>query len=178
MKTCNFNLLKSVKSFFEKHFQPTREYSITSIKVCHLIRKMDFPHKGQRKMMEIKEEVKKTVLGAVVDQTSIEQSAEQFSTKDGDTIRYHLNKLDRNTISGFFTPLFQQCAELLKSKKKIKSPLVLAVDTMDIRYYGKKRDEYIHQYKKKRMVLSLHHGVNSQIPLWFPSFGCISRFNI
>ncbi|UJG42406.1 MAG: transposase [Candidatus Heimdallarchaeum endolithica] len=149
MKHCNFNLLKSVKSFLEKRFQPTREDRKTSIKVCHWIRKMDFPHKGQRKRGETKEEVKKTVLGAVVEQTSIEQSAEQFSTKDGDTIRYHLNKLDINSISEVFISSFQQCGELLKRKKKIKSPLILAVDTMDIRYYGKRRDEYIHQYKNE-----------------------------
>ncbi|UJG44373.1 MAG: hypothetical protein K9W46_04135 [Candidatus Heimdallarchaeum endolithica] len=149
MKHCNFNLLKSVKSFLEKRFQPTREDRKTSIKVCHWIRKMDFPHKGQRKRGETKEEVKKTVLGAVVEQTSIEQSAEQFSTKDGDTIRYHLNKLDINRISEVFISSFQKCGELLKRKKKIKSPLILAVDTMDIRYYGKRRDEYIHQYKNE-----------------------------
>ncbi|MHA1416914.1 MAG: hypothetical protein ACTSRR_11740, partial [Candidatus Heimdallarchaeaceae archaeon] len=80
MNNSNFSLLKSVKSFLEKHFQPTREDRKTSIKVCHWIRKMDFLHKGQRKRGETKEEVKKTVMGAVVEQTSIEQSAEQFST--------------------------------------------------------------------------------------------------
>ena len=149
MNNSNFSLLKSVKSFLEKRFQPTREDRKTSIKVCHWIRKMDFPHKGQRKRGETKEEVKKTVMGAVVEQTSIEQSAEQFSTKDGDTIRYHLNKLDINSISEVFISSFQQCAELLKRKKKTKSPLILAVDTMDIRYYGKRRDEYIHWYKNE-----------------------------
>ncbi|MHA1352494.1 MAG: hypothetical protein ACTSPP_06875, partial [Candidatus Heimdallarchaeaceae archaeon] len=69
-----------------------------------------------------------------MEQTSIKQSAEQFSTKDGDTIRYHLNKLDIKGISEVFISSFQQCGELLKRKKKIKSPLILAVDTMDIRY--------------------------------------------
>ncbi len=39
-------------------------------------------------MVETKEEVKKTVLEAVVDQTSIEQSAEQFSIKDRDTSEF------------------------------------------------------------------------------------------
>jgi len=136
MKHCNFNLLKSVKSFLEKRFQPTREYSKTSIKVCHWIRKMDFPHKGKRKRGETKEEAKKTVMGAVVEQTSIEQSAEQFSIKEEDTIRYQLNKLDINAISEVFISSLQQCVELLKRKKKIKSPLILAVDTMDIRYYN------------------------------------------
>ena len=102
MKHLISKMLASVKRF-NKRLQPTRTDVKTAIKVCHFFQELNFPHHIERNVKEIETEVKRTVLYALLDRTSIEQAAVAISSKDGDTIRYHLNKLSlANASPNFF----------------------------------------------------------------------------
>jgi len=145
----NVKLIQSVKRFVKNLSQPTKDSVKTSIKVCHSFHTLDFPHHIQRNVEEILPEVKKTILYALVEKTSVEQAAEAVSTKNGDTIRYHVKKLTMKEIDEVFKHHLFTCFATLVKNGKIQQPLHLAVDTTDIDYYGEEKDIFVHQKKKK-----------------------------
>lgn len=148
MKDLISKTLQSVKRFI-KRLQPTRESVKTAIKVCHFFQDLDLPHRIQRNVKEIEKEVKSTVLYALLDRTSIEQAAEAISSKDGDTIRYHLNKLSLSGIEQVCKEQLLNCLAVMEQQGTLPDKLQLAVDTTDIPYYGKTRDVFVHHKKSE-----------------------------
>lgn len=148
MKDLISKILASVKRF-RKRLQPTRESVKESIKVCHFLQEMDVPHHIQRNVEVIEPEVKGTVLYALLDQTSIEQAAEAVSSKNGDTIRYHLNKLSLNDIEQVCKEQLLNCLAVMEQQDTLPDKLHLAVDTTYVLYYGKTRGPFVHHKKSK-----------------------------
>ena len=148
MKNLMSKLVSPVKRFF-KRLQPTRESVKESIKVYHFFQELDFPHQIQRNVEEIEQEVKRTILYALLDKTSIEQAAEVVSSKDGDTIRYHLNKLSMDDIEQVCKEQLLNCLAIIEQQGTLPDKLQLAVDTTDIPYYGNTRDIFVHHKKSE-----------------------------
>jgi len=104
--------------------------------MCHLWEEINIPVKVERKKKIILPQVKNTLLLAAAEGTSIDQAAATGAKMDGDTVRYHLNKMNLKEVREKVNEALREQVLRLKKKGKITKKCSLAIDSTDYVYYG------------------------------------------
>ena len=168
MKSTNpINFIQSLKNLVQQ-LRPCREAVQTSLKMCHLWEEINIPLKVERKKKIILPQVKNTLLLAAAEGTSINQAAATGAKMDGDTIRYHLNKMNLKEVRTTVNEALREQVLSLKKKGKLPKRCSLAIDSTDYVYYGKVRDPLVCHYKNSyvyRYIMLSTVGEKVSVPL-------------
>lgn len=163
----NIKLIQSLKNLVQQ-LRPCREVVGTSLKMCHLWGEVNIPLKVERKKKIIIPQVKNTLLLAAAEGTSIDQAAVTGAKMDGDTIRYHLNKMSLKEVRTTVNEVLREQVLSLKKKGKLPRKCSLAIDSTDYIYYGKVRDPLVCHYKSNyvyRYIMLSTVGGTVSVPL-------------
>ncbi len=114
-----------------------------------------------RERKRVSLQVKNTLLLAAAEGTSIDQAAATRAKMDGDTIRYHLNKMNLKEVKEKVNEGMREQVVNLKKKGKQPKKCSLTIDSTDYTCYGKVRDPPGVPLQEE-LCLSLHNVINSR----------------
>ena len=117
--TNRINFVRSLKNLVQQ-LRPCREVVRTSLKMCHLWGEINIPLKVERKKKSIIPQVKNTLLLAAAEGISIDQAVATGAKMDGDTVRYHLNKMDLKEVREKVNEGMREQVVSLKKKGKLR----------------------------------------------------------
>jgi len=119
----NIKLLQSLQNIVLQ-LRPCKEAVNTALKMCHLWEEINIPLKVERKKKSILPQVKNTLLLAAAEGISIDQATATGAKMDGDTVRYHLNKMSLKEVRTTVNEALREQVLSLKKKGKITKSAV------------------------------------------------------